>query len=1059
MQFPRLTLTSTAALEREIAQLKEENARLLAKADLPWFHDHPVPALIVSVKTGKILEVNEAALKQYRYERRELVDQSLEMLRASLSSSFSRHNLETSLGGKTGWTVKQQRRDGSVFSAEMIVHPIVYQGTSAELVQIWDVSRRVDAELNRRSLERRYNWLMEHATESLWRFELEVPIPVGLPVKEQIDRCYHYGYLAEASASTARLYGYPQPQAMIGMRLESLLPRTPPNEEFLRAFIQNGYQISDAESIELDANGRNLWFINRMMGEVEGGLFTRAWGASLDVTDRRRLEEHQKQSDQLWRDALENVQLLALFLDDTGGITYINPYFTVVTGWQKEDLLGKPMIQSFDKNHPGPAHDCQPLLRGEIQRNHCNSTFKTKSGNILHIHWNNTVILDAKGKPIGVFSIGEDVTEQQRVNEALQNSESRYRRLVEGLPLGIYRSTPSGQLTFCNPVVLQLLGLETMEEASKFDLNQYKYGPSYPRHEFLARMEKEGAVYGLEFKWTKPNGESLWVREHARAIRDVEGKVFCYEGTLEDITREKQAAQSIEEREEHYRMLSELAPIGIFMTCRGTIINANQYLANMLGYDTPLQIVGQTLLDLLHPLERDEVSTNYLNVPDAYGLLPIQERRLLKRDGSSLLVQGHVARVHVNHERGSVIVVRDISEERQAEMERRRWQQRVLEMQKLESLGLLAGGLAHDFNNQLTVILGHAGLLQQKMQGDEALQGLLAPIEQAARHSTDLCQQMLSFAGRGKIQVHQVNLTQLVQNCAGLLKIACAKKAQLHFELEASLPLLQAEEAQLRQVLINLVSNSAESMSPDQAGSIYIKTGLIRIDENYQNTEVTLELPKGEYVYLDVADTGSGMDVNTRRRIFEPFFTTKPTGRGLGLPAVLGIIRSHGGAIEVSSKLRQGTVFRVYLPIRQPTSQEAVAAVVSDAANSRPMILVVDDEASVRNFTCKALINVGWSVLEAADGLTACELMRQNGDQVKLALIDLVMPGMDGVETLRNLWIIQPGLPAMAMSSYGAEELEQRFSGFPVQAFLTKPFTLATLEQAVEQTLGKVPTS
>lgn len=1053
--MPFSLLSSHSGLEKELAHLREENARLKAGGEFSWFHDHPVPGFIVSAKSSKILDVNHAALRLFRYERKDLLDRPLDMLRAAGSGSFSRLDVESSMQNKTGWTVKQLRRDATVFSAEMIVHPIEYHGSTAEFVQVWDVSRRVDAELTRRSIERRYQWMMDHATESLWRFELEVPIPVSLPVEEQIERCFRYGYLAEASASTARFYGYPNTNAMIGLKLESLLPRNKTNENYLKQFMMNGYQLFDAETQEKDVHGNPKWFLNRLYGEVEGGLLVRAWGASLDISDRKRVEAIHRQSDQLWRDALENLQQLALFLDHQGHVTYVNPFFNQLTGWKKEEILSQNFFQCLYADHTRYTAEYLQQLHSESIRHHATTTLKTKTGELLLIRWNNTIIHDPAGQPVGVFSIGEDVTAQQRTHEALQESEERYRRLVDGLPLGLYRSTPAGQLTFCNPVGLQLLGLKSIEEAAKVNLNQYDYGPSYSREEFQACMEKEGAVYGLEYPWKMATGAQLWVREHARAIRNDEGKIVYYEGTLEDITAEKQSRQSIHEREEHYRMLSQLAPIGIIMTCHGKIEHVNQYLATMLGYDSPSDLEGKPILDFLPMAEREEIQ-HIQNTAELFGQLPAFEKRLLKKDGTTLLVQANVAIVYVNHQRGSVIVIRDISEERQAEHERRRWQQRILEMQKLESLGLLAGGLAHDFNNQLTVILGHTSLVQMKLKDNELVQGLVKPIEQAARHSMDLCQQMLSFAGRGKIHVNQVNLTQLIQESMGLLKIAGTKKVKLHCELSESLPLLQAEEAQIRQVLINLVSNSSESMLADQMGTITIKTGMIHIDESYKNAEVTLELPKGDYVYLDVIDTGSGMDVNTRRRIFEPFFTTKPTGRGLGLPAVLGIVRSHGGAIEVTSKLRQGTTFRVFLPLLRSTPGIVVPLEPGGMAHPRQTIMIVDDQASVRSLACKVLSNHGWFVLEAEDGFSACELVKQHGEAINLVIIDLILPGMDGVETLRQLWQIQPALPAIATSSFGSVELEKRFAGFPLRGILPKPFTPAMLEQAVIHVLGTI---
>ena len=490
MPFPRLSVGFSQ--EKELNQLREENARLKAGTDLSWFVDHPVPGFIVTANSGKIVEVNHAALKQYRYERKDLLDQNLEKLRAAGSGSISRHDVESTLRNKLGWTVKQLRRDGSVFTAEMIVHPIQYQGIAAEYVQVWDVSRRVDAELTQRSIERRYQWLMEHASESLWRFELEVPIPASLPVDEQIERCYRYGYLAEASASTSRYYGYASTQMMIGLRLESLLPRNHLNEQYLRNFIISGYQLFDAESQEKDAEGNTKWFLNRLYGEVEGGLLVRAWRASLDITDRKRVEASQKQSDQLWRDALQNLQLLALFLDQEGNVTYINDYFSKITGWKNEELLGQNFYRCLHVEYASHTEEYIKQLKNNSIRNYATNNFLTKTGQTLLIHWNNTIIHDTAGQPIGVFSIGEDVTDQQRTNAALQESEARYRRLVDGLPVGLYRTNPEGQLIFCNPVVLNLLGLKSIEDASGVNLNQNDYGPTYSRDEFRRAWRRKG---------------------------------------------------------------------------------------------------------------------------------------------------------------------------------------------------------------------------------------------------------------------------------------------------------------------------------------------------------------------------------------------------------------------------------------------------------------------------------------------------------------------------------------------------------------------------------------
>jgi two-component system, cell cycle sensor histidine kinase and response regulator CckA len=1054
VQFPRLGLSSSA--EKELAQLREENARLKSLAGFAWFADHPVPAFIVSARTGKILDANFAAQRQYRYERKEMLNLNLEQFRANTGSgSFSRLDLANSMGQKQNWVVRQVRRDGSIFSAEMMVTPLTYQDQPAELVQVIDVSRRVDAELELRHLERRYNWLMENATESIWRFELEVPIPLSLPVGEQIERIYRYGYLAEASRSTAQVYGYPKPQAMSGMRLETMMPRNEVNLAYLRHFIERGYEVKQMESKELDREGNTKWFRNNLFGEVEAGLLVRAWGSSIDITNTKQLEEQQQQSNQLWYEALENMHLLAMFVDDQAIITYVNPHFVKVTGWQKADVLGKSFMKTFNPEYASLGSKFEEHIKTNKIAPFCSNTFRTRDDRVLHIHWNNTAVHDAEGKSIGVFSIGEDITERRSAELGLKESEERYRRMAEGIPVGLYRSTPEGCMIYGNPVVAKLLQVTTVEAMQAINLQTWEFGPSYDRTAFIKQLEADGEVIGLEYQWKLPDGTHRWVRENARVLREADGKVQWYEGTLEDITETRQTQEKLVQSEELYRKLSETAPIGILLTNNAVVQHANPFVTKMLGYDSTEEIIGKPVLEFIHPADRQDLAQRYFVDPMELDKQTTEESRLLRKDGAVVMAQAQISRMLINQHRGSIIVVRDISAQRQSEQEMRRWQQRILKMQKLESLGLLAGGLAHDFNNQLTVIMGHASLLDKQMPKDDPLHKLLRPIEQAAQHATNLCQQMLSFAGRGKIETHQVNLTKLIQSTEALLKIATGKKADLLLELDPDVPTIQAEAAQLRQVLINLVSNAAESFTEGHRGQVSVRTSVMKVDENYPKMELTLELPAGEYLCLEVADNGGGMDADTRRRVFEPFFTTRTTGRGLGLPAVLGIVRSHNGAIEVNSKLRHGTSIRVFLPLQQaPATSNQVNQSMAQASAT---ILVVDDELSLRSLASQVLRNHGFHVIEAEDGMKACELVQQGTNPIQLVLVDLTMPVMDGVETLKQIWATQPHIPAIAMSSYGHVEIEDRCKGLPLKAILPKPFTPLALEQLVSRALSDYP--
>jgi PAS domain S-box-containing protein len=1035
--------------------LQEDNARLQALADVRWFYQHPLPTLIVDQGSQRILDANEAALRQFRYERDHFLQTRFDALRTG-NGTFRRLNYRPQfVAASNNPLVTFLRRDGSAFEAELLSLDMQYLGLPAQLVQILDVSGRLDVEATMREHERRYKWLVENVSETIWRVELELPVPVALPEDEQIDRIYRNAVLAEANQSMATTYGYGSPEAMLGLRLGELLPRAEPqNIDFLRKFIQSGYRLIDEESVEVDAQGRTKWFLNRLVGEVEAGRLIRAWGASADITERKLAEMRGRQFEQLWRDALDNVELIALFLDTEGKLTYVNPFFTTTSGWGLHEIVGRNWFTEVNRGFDEELHLYQQRLEGDAPPN-CVGPLVTRAGSERQVRWNNTVLRGAQGRPLGMFCIGEDITDQLRTDAALRESEERYRRLVEGLSIGIYRSTPEGHLDFCNPAAARLFGLPTSDHTDSVNLETFSFGPGYDRQEFKRRLEAEGELRGTEVQWNTRPGPPFWVRESAHVIRDPAGRVRYYEGTIEDISEQKQGEQALKEREEHYRVLVQLSPVGTFMTRRGLIVSANRALTDLLGYRSPDELIGKHLLDLLHPSDREVVQAEYLAAPPLYGVLPVHERRILRKDGSAILVEAHVARVHVQNDRGSVIVVRDVTAERQAEQDRRRWQQRMLEMQKLESLGLLAGGLAHDFNNQLTVILGHLDLVRDSLPPASSLTGLLDPAEQAAKHSMALCQQMLSFSGRGKIEVGLVNLTCTIQDVETLLKVASAKKADLIYKLDESLPTIQAEEAQVRQVLINLVSNAAEAIADGPIkGKITIKTGVTTINEDYKNPEVTLELPMGEYVYLEVTDTGVGMDVNTRRRIFEPFFTTKPTGRGLGLPAVLGIVRSHGGAIEVSSRVRHGTTFRVFFPRRRPEPPplvtERLSSAETEVVTPRRTVLLVEDEPSLRALAGKVLSTHGWNVIEAEDGPSAVDLLRERVSEIDAVLIDLALPGLDGVETLRQLWAIHPNLQAIAMSSYGTLELERRFAGFPLLGLLPKPFTPGSLLDALD---------
>jgi len=395
----------------------------------------------------------------------------------------------------------------------------------------------------------------------------------------------------------------------------------------------------------------------------------------------------------------------------------------------------------------------------------------------------------------------------------------------------------------------------------------------------------------------------------------------------------------------------------------------------------------------------------------------------------------------------------DVTERRRAEEEKRNLERQVQQAQKLESLGVLAGGIAHDFNNILMAVLGHAELALEEISPMSAARGNLTEITTATRRAADLCRQMLAYAGKASFALERVGLRDLVEEMAHLLKTAISKKAILNLNLERGLPPIQADPSQIRQIVMNLLINASEAIG-DRSGVITVSVGATRCDGEYlRKTELREALTPGLYVHLEVTDTGGGMDARTRSRIFEPFFSTKFTGRGLGLAAVLGIVRAHKGALKVYSEPGKGTTFKILFPALTGGEEATRSPEPSSLADwqGQGTILLVDDEESLIALGARMLEHLGITVLTAADGLQAVELYRERGKEIDLVLMDLTMPHMDGAEAFGELRRLNPDVCVVLASGYSHEDVASRFAGKGLDGVLQKPYTLAKLREALAE--------
>jgi signal transduction histidine kinase/ActR/RegA family two-component response regulator len=387
--------------------------------------------------------------------------------------------------------------------------------------------------------------------------------------------------------------------------------------------------------------------------------------------------------------------------------------------------------------------------------------------------------------------------------------------------------------------------------------------------------------------------------------------------------------------------------------------------------------------------------------------------------------------------------------------ERRRLEAQLQRTQKLESLGVLSGGIAHDFNNLLTGILGNADAAFRTLPEGSRERDLLEQVTTAAQAAADLTGQLLAYSGRGTFQMEPLDLSGLVEEMGRLLGSSISKKTRLVYELSRELPFVDSDPTQIRQVVMNLITNASEAIG-DAPGEVTLRTGSMHIGRAKLAQSYTHDdLPPGEYVFVEVADSGCGMNEETLQKIFDPFFTTKFTGRGLGLAALLGIVRRHRGTIFVSSQPGSGTSFRVLLPAGRPARTETeVDEEATDDWSASGRALVIDDEAGIRRFARLLLEETGFDVELAADGDEAMEHLAGGSGFPDLILLDLTMPRRSGIEVLGEVRRTNAEVPVVLMSGFTESEVASVLESDPRTHFLQKPFTSETLQKVVRTALS-----
>lgn len=808
---------------------------------------------------------------------------------------------------------------------------------------------------------------------------------------------------------------------------------------------------------------------------------------------RSRLYSEVRASEEKYRSVVEQVQEVICQINQQGEYLFLNPAWSDMTGFGMEESLGQSWLTFVHPNDR--AHNLavwQTLVHSQTDYVQFECRHLTKGGQFRWtlVHWR--VIRTASRELESIAGTLNDITERKEAEAAIYRREAllesvnyaaelflRTQNWVENIDQVLARF---GHATRTSRVYILSANRHThypriLEWVAVNIPNSFvTHNIIYHTH-WLERLQKGQLLYGSAANF--PPTERLMLEAQqiiSLAIIPIfVGGVFWGVIGFEDCLREQiwtlaeleilrvvastlgaaihreQAENALQESEARFRTLVEHAPEAILLYDLDSqhFVMVNENAIRLFGYEQEelLQLNPIRLSPKQQPKEQRSVTLMKRILQRVWaGELPVFEWACCRADGTLVLCEVRLVRLP-----GSKNLVRasltDITVRKQVEEAHQ-------QHQKLESLGLLAGGIAHDFNNLLTGILSQAELALTKLPADNPSSQHISKMVKAAQRASDLTRQLLAYAGKGEFLREIIDLNRFVEDNLPLLQMAVPQSVQLLWHPSGDLPMLYADAGQIQQILMNLVINAIESIE-DELGQVIIKTGLEQVEPQAQPAlRAYAPLKPGPYICLEIQDNGVGMDTETQKRAFDPFFSTKGIGRGLGLSAILGILRAQGGTIHVISQLGKGSRFQVLMPAFTGIPHTESNNQEYDRVDIQKTVLVIDDEEHVRDAVVDILAIVEIPTLIAANGQEGLELYQSHQSEIGVVLLDLKMPVMSGTDALHALQQINPQVKVILSSGYHETEVSKQFMGLGVTAFLQKPYDLKTLINKVQKVLA-----
>ncbi len=767
-----------------------------------------------------------------------------------------------------------------------------------------------------------------------------------------------------------------------------------------------------------------------------------------DITRQKRLQDVLAESEKKYRDFFENLDLCAYRVTKDGKILDINSAGIKFFGYTKAELLGLNILDTYEVPEERKQFLDEIEKKGAVHD--YPARLKRKDGTVRSCRITAVPLKDNKGRGIGQQGIIRDVTDQERLRTALMESEERYRIFFENSAVFAYITDKNGKILNVNRAALNLLGYEKDEflRLNAFDI----YVNPEERSRFIQEIEAKGMVKDYPIHLKRKDGSILTCLDTSTLVRDENGSLVVYQGILRDVTEKIRQERELRK----FQALLLQANAGIIVTNpQGRIEYVNPAFEKITGYRAS-EAKGQNP-KILKSGKQD--ATFYKTLWDTITSGKSWDGRFInkRKDGTLYHEAAHIFPIFDTN--GNIqnfaAIKRDITKEVAME-------EQLQQAAKLEAIGQLVGGIAHDYNNILTSIRGFAELGLSKLSPQSPLWKELSEIYAAAEQAVRITQQLLGFSRKQMIAPRVMSANRVIKEMAPLLKRYMGEDIHLDVQTSPERDTILADRGQFEQCLLNLVINARDAIWENENRNaprvITLETYPALIDRAYLQDHVGIE--EGNYLVIAVSDTGTGMDKETMNKIFEPFFTTKPEGKGTGLgcATVFGIVKQNGGNVRVYSERGVGTTVKIYWPLATSDVTTETKEEVSPppTLSGSETILVVEDDASIRSLVCQALQDTGYRVIEAESGEKALKLVKEKNIMPHLLFSDIIMPGVSGNDLAATLKAALPSLKILFTSGYTENHIFHNGILAPGTHFLHKPYTIRNLLEKVRTVLDSI---